>query len=158
MVEYVCSPNLRRIEVPELNRERLIMMLDAVRRERDTGRWYQGHYRVRKHPIHHSNGPCGTAMCAAGWAIEEHPDYQWLVPDEKLTESSLSFSVLERCTGPDGETVWADTAARRILGLTEVEASILFNGDNTFERVEGIVETLLNGCRDGDLVLMLGDS
>lgn len=85
---------------------------------------------------------CGTAMCFAGWAVELEVGIDWLWP--------AGFGVVAQ-PAPVGSGFhfadwggiwpiqsWNSTGAS-LLGLTEEEAEVLFEGTNTLYIIEGLV-------------------
>lgn len=74
--------------------------------------------------------PCGTVACFAGWACALNgdrfnpDDWDFVITDE----SGVSFPIEDR--------------AREILGLTIGDADWLFDGGNTLDDLEQIVEEL----------------
>lgn len=65
---------------------------------------------------------CGTAMCFAGWTV--HLSDRW---------SFVHDGVDVWAEDSDGYSYTVAGAARRELGLTGAQASILFDGNNTLD-------------------------
>ena len=76
---------------------------------------------------------CGTAMCFAGWACH-------LSGLEQVQPGTYCSAVMTP-HGVDG----AGSAARVALGLTGVQAGILFSPANTVSMLEEMVKDLANG-------------
>lgn len=104
--------------------------MDLVELAAPKGEWNQHFYR---NPIAwRDGGPCGTALCFAGWTViaagaefaDDHPFHfrYGMVADD--------FG------GCVDIPVWA----ARALGLSMFEAGELFNPDNTLEDLRTIVE------------------
>lgn len=90
---------------------------------------------------------CGTGMCFAGWAAVLDGG-TWY--DAELKGPWIE-DMVARPDDPDldvflmrdgARTVDVECRARRILGLTEDEASELFDGDNTLDDLRRIVREL----------------
>lgn len=112
--------------------------------------------RVRKHvvayPERHNQcsfkSPCGVTQCVAGWALTfsgyasefdgdgDFPCWFWF--------------------DHNGREVVPDTAAREVLGLTEIEANVLFFRMNEVDVVR-MLDNLLAGKRGGDACYSLSE-
>jgi hypothetical protein len=81
---------------------------------------------------------CGTAMCFAGWACVLH--------GYKVEARAQGTWIYDR-----NQTVPIPATARRLLGLTGMEASTLFDGNNTRPMLQAMVKDLVNGDALRDL-------
>lgn len=108
---------------------------------------------IRTHPKEHDQGiwahrtSCGTAMCMAGTAVAlEGHKIIW-------PEIDLVYYQADKCLVPDGHKAreWGENfgyiwnVAEADLELTSYEADILFEGDNSLQDLEAMVENLANG-------------
>lgn len=79
---------------------------------------------------------CGTSMCFAGWAAV-------------LAGGKWSNPVGECDTRMKRQGAWpeeeVEERAMRVLGLTEEEAAILFDGSNSKTDLQGFVKNLCEG-------------
>lgn len=119
---------------------------------------------IERHPEHWdqrdwrqvADNRCGTAMCFAGWAA--HLDGgRWISdPDDSLAEYLTPVADDRRrdiITPADhwlelpGSVIGADKRATRILGITEEQAEVLFDEDNSLATLVRLVNAL---CSDPD--------
>lgn len=87
---------------------------------------------------------CGTGMCFAGWAATLAGG-RWVIED--LTDPPPSDEAEYMVAEPEegGEAygkVWAPERARRVLGLTHLQASRLFAGQNHIDDLRRLVGEL----------------
>jgi hypothetical protein len=93
---------------------------------------------------------CGTGMCFAGWAVtlaggqwyEDKPTS--LYRDELIAEPDDADDFLNRRIG--ARTIHVDDRAKRVLGLEEGQAEVLFDGGNDLHDLRHIVTSLCEGA------------
>jgi hypothetical protein len=124
-------------ELPEVNRERLIKLAiwvageDAKRRLGLPNEWDQSHW-LRQVGEERTGTACGTACCVAGRIVLEDggkPNF-W--------EGRHTSRV------PDGTETHVEDYARQALGLSNSQASRLFEANNTLDDVLRIITDLLS--------------
>ena len=110
-------------ELTDANRKRLWTTYDHIvghPEEWDQSKWH-----------------CGTAMCFAGRAASMFGG---------MWSSMFSNYLLAWPSEPEfGGLVHVQERARRILGLTELEAMVLFHAENTLSDIHRILTKIVNG-------------
>lgn len=110
--------------------------------EAHSDEWEQGTWR------------CQTGMCIAGHALRL-AGRQWALPEPSLT-MPWKNSLLKAGPNDPTEIQWFDSllgldvvtasdAAERLLGLTKIEADILFAGTNTIDTLRKNVAQIVAG-------------
>ena len=97
---------------------------------------------ITLHPEDHNQEwwTCGTAACFAGWTTRLFAldaGYRWItnIPD---------FFGDQVWENPRGEEGMVPDAARELLDITEEQAKVLFDADNTLPMLQSIVKDLAN--------------
>ncbi|MBF6062832.1 hypothetical protein IU500_13375 [Nocardia terpenica] len=108
--------------------------------------------------IHTDDGvpTCETAMCFAGWVVELSPDIGWAydaltlrdnvrgTPDE---EPVYLRADLTTARDPEtGQELLADEYAQQRLGLTDRQATALFDSHNTLDDLAEIIDRIETGA------------
>lgn len=106
---------------------------------------------IEAHPEQHHQGDfrCRSGMCFAGWAAQLAGGV-WLV-EEPVDPGELAYRDVDllKAELDDGDdahwngahsVVSASLRARRVLGLTGLQADLLFNGLNTVEQLRELVD------------------
>lgn len=136
--------------------------------DQDEFEWHQGTWVSSDRILNGTDialfNECGTAYCFAGHVAARHREQLYemsydgafhaterFVSEEGDPESDGYYTDLYKRVVRDekvfferykGTSVSARSAAIHDLGITEHVADVLFDGDNTFEHLEGVVNTL----------------
>lgn len=94
---------------------------------------------------------CGTAMCTAGWVAELDDRVDWMVTDQTGDEYELGVIVpkLGYYLPYEASQMHIEHYARGSLGLSEDQCILLFSGNNTYENVKRIIESICEDPRYG---------
>lgn len=92
-----------------------------------------------------ANPDCTTAFCLAGWAVELSGAH-W-ASDDPLSSFTQYQGVLE-----DNELVSVQQKATKLLGLTDLEAEVLFRGDNERALVQKLVDMIKQARQVGQSI------
>lgn len=124
--------------------------------------WDQDFWRWMPDPEDNEPERCGTVMCFAGWAAELG-GCRWVAkPHQAYAEYVQSNEADRRWLERNPDRGWAfatvkgrqavsvQVRAQRVLGLNDEQASLLFNGSNDLDVLEGIVDELCQGYYEAD--------
>lgn len=118
---------------PQLNVALLRKATDWVKEQAalpdERREWYQ---RTWRGPGEDSLRTCGTTYCMAGYVCEVS-GLEWVHPAEHDYAELVYL---------DGETTNAAVAARRLLGLTELESELLFAGSRESDSIVELAESI----------------
>jgi hypothetical protein len=102
--------------------------------------WDQEHWRRK--------AECGTVMCFAGWACTLAGGH-WYTPADENWRSVLRAEDADEEANliplSGGPVVEADARARRVLGLHDWQAKVLFRHTNTLPDLHRIVDEICTG-------------
>jgi hypothetical protein len=120
---------VKRPELPELNRELLIKVVDHALSAEN---WEQSVWFTNT-----AATMCGTAMCVAGFAAIEFAGWKPVIPHPNASSSYL--------VNKAEEVQSIREVAQDFLGLTVDEANDLFHSINNERDVRRITEAILSG-------------
>jgi hypothetical protein len=86
---------------------------------------------------------CGTAMCVAGWAAHLCGGQFRFYAMRRWNGMELSASKVSRVD--DGTTVAISEFASHVLGLNPYDAGVLFDEDNSLDRIKEFRDKIANG-------------
>ena len=130
---------------PVLNVELLDLVIKTIKA--DPTKWNQGYYRTipnRAKPEQQQDGRlvyainCRTAFCVAGWAVQLGSENTPAWTDSSTIVANEHDDPEEVSEG----TIFASARAKRLLGLDEYQADELFNGDNSLDEIERVVDQI----------------
>lgn len=113
--------------------------------------WLQKTYAANKsYWLFPEKNVCGTAFCVAGHALVltgHKPIFTQDLPELGLTNAEADVWAAE-VTGRflnnrNGKLVDAEKRAAKVLGLTAVQASSLFDADNDIETIKELIEEII---------------
>lgn len=106
---------------PEPNIELLRQVLKQI--EAEPERWNQRDWAtITAIKTKSGAGACGTAFCVGGWAVLLSGEYEIKFTGWSSTENCVQIET--------GEELYIETQAQELLGLTHLEAAMLFDSEN----------------------------
>lgn len=93
---------------------------------------------------------CGTTACIAGWAVQLAGD-KLLVEEPCYPFNEGTVFDIDQCVAKNGRVTHIDDRAQKLLGLTGIEADILFTCDND-EAIEYLDKLIAGEKLDYDYV------
>lgn len=148
--------------MPTKNLEQLVMTRALVKEEIRQGKWDQGSWTdgLEQDPkTGLSKVTCGTTACVAGWAViadgaEFVSEGTVVATAAEIADPDLSYEVFEQMAYAvkkekyvPYQVISVSVRARRLLGLDEGEAILLFNGHNSEQTVMRLLGQYIKEAR-----------